>query len=85
MMELLSNFAQSVGSWLTTPENIGFIVLAIILAPILVVTAIALFSLSPLKASRIPALFLSSVVILIGSVLLSFAVIGVLLKFIVPQ
>lgn len=83
MIELLSNLALSVGNWMATPDNIGFIVLAIIVTPVLTLTTIALFN--PLKASRIPGLFLGSVVVLIGFVLLSFALFGALLKFIVPQ
>ena len=83
MIEVLSNIFQSVVQWLATPENIGFIVLAIITTPVLVVITIAL--LSSLKDSRILGLFLGSVVVLIGFVLSSFALFGALLKFIVPQ
>jgi hypothetical protein len=79
----LTNSIRALGTWMATPDNIGIIVLSIIVAPILIVVTIALFS--SIKTSRIPSLFMGSVVGLIGFVLISFALFGALLKFVVPQ
>lgn len=62
---------------------IGFIVLAVIVSPVIVLTIAAMFG-SP-RTFRVPGLFLGSVILLISAIIASFAASSVLLKFIVPQ
>ncbi len=62
---------------------IGFIVLAIIVGPVLLLTIAAVIE-SP-KTSRIPELFIGSVILLVGAIISSFAAVSLLLKFIIPQ
>ncbi|MDO8687913.1 MAG: hypothetical protein Q7K41_04925 [Dehalococcoidales bacterium] len=63
--------------------TIGFIVLAIIIGPVVLLTLAAMFG-AP-RNFRIPGLFVGSVILLIGGLVASLAVIGRLLQFIVPQ
>lgn len=67
----------------TLPVPIGFIVLAIILAPVIAFSMAAVFS-HP-RQYRVPGLFIASVVLLIGLMVAGFAAIGIVLKFIVPN
>ena len=64
-------------------QNIGYIVLGVILVPVFLLTVAALIE-HP-KTSKIPELFLSAFVIMISAMVGGFFVIGFLLKFIVPQ
>lgn len=64
-------------------ENIGFIVLGIILGPVLLLTIGAIIEFP--RKSRIPELFLGSFFLLVSALIAGFAAIGFLLKFIVPQ
>ncbi len=75
--------AASAGEGTTASGPIGFIVLAIIVGPVLLLTIAAVIE-SP-KTSRIPELFIGLVVLLVGAIIASFAAVGGLLKFIVPQ
>ncbi len=83
MIELLSNLALSVGNWMATPDNIGFIVLAIIVGPVIMLTIAAMFG-AP-RTFRVPGLFLGSLILLVSAIILSFAASSALLRFIVPQ
>lgn len=76
------NFIGQIMYELTAPENIGFIVIAIIVSPVVVITIASIFS-GPRKF-RVPALFIGSVVLLVGTILAGFALISILLKFIIP-
>ena len=67
----------------TAPDTIGLIVLAIIVGPVIILTIISIFG-SP-RTFRIPGLFIGSLVFLMGVIILGFAIIGVILGFIVPQ
>ena len=62
---------------------IGYIVLAVILIPVIVM-AIGGVATRP-RNFVVPALFTSAVVLLISGMVLGFAVIGFVLKFVVPQ
>ena len=66
------------------PERgtIGFIVLSIIIAPVLVITIVSMLA-AP-RTFRIPVLFVGSVILLIGAFVSIFAITGWLLGFIVP-
>ncbi len=67
----------------TAPDTIGFIVLAIIVGPVIVLTIASIFG-AP-RTFRIPGLFVGSIILLLGALISGFAIIGVLLGFIVPQ
>lgn len=62
--------------------TIGFVVLAIIVCPVILLTLAAMFG-AP-RTFRIPGLFMGSLILLIGALIAGFAIIGVLLGFIVP-
>ncbi|MBM2824548.1 MAG: hypothetical protein HW402_212 [Dehalococcoidales bacterium] len=79
----LAMVTTPVTAWLNTPANIGFIVLAIIVGPVLIITLTAMLEQS--AVSRLPRLFASSVVLLIGATIAGFAMVGVVLKFVIPQ
>ncbi len=68
---------------LAASDTIGFIVLAIILGPVIVLTIASIFG-AP-RTFRIPGLFIGSIILLLGALISGFAIIGVLLGFIVPQ
>ena len=78
-----SAVAASATGDITESGTIGFIVLAVIVSPVIVLTIAAMFG-SP-RTFRVPGLFLGSVILLIGAIIASFAASSVLLKFIVPQ
>ncbi len=68
---------------LAAPDTIGFIVLAIIVGPVILLTIAAIFG-SP-RTFRIPGLFIGSIILLLGALISGFAIISALLGFIVPQ
>ena len=68
---------------LTAPDTIGFIILAIIVGPVIVLTIASIFG-AP-RTFRIPSLFIGSIILLIGAMILGFAIMSALLGFIVPQ
>ncbi len=63
--------------------TIGFIVLAIIVGPVIVLTIASMFG-AP-RTFRIPGLFMGSLVLLVGAIIVAFAIFSALLGFIVPQ
>ncbi len=63
--------------------TIGFVVLGIIVGPVVLIILAAMLG-AP-RNFRIPGLFISSVILLIGGLVASLAIIGRLLQFIVPQ
>ncbi len=75
--------AAQIGEGPEASGTIGFIVLAIIIGPVILLTIAAVIE-SP-KTSRIPELFIGSVILLLGALISSFAAISLLLKFIIPQ
>ncbi len=74
--------AEAAGG-LAAPDTIGFVVLAIIIGPVILLTIAAMFG-AP-RTFRVPGLFLGSLILLIGVIILGFAASSMLLKFIVPQ
>lgn len=64
-------------------DEIGIIVMAVILSPVVVISAAAIFD-SP-RTFRVPALFVGAVVGLIGAMVAAVAAFGAVLKLIVPQ
>ncbi len=78
-----SAVAAQVAEEFTASGTIGFIVLAIIVGPVIIITIAAMFG-RP-RTFRVPALFMGSVILLIGATLLGFAISSILLGFIVPQ
>ncbi len=84
----LTNFIVPGGALAQTVEEstssvpLGFIVLSIIIGPVIVFTLAAMFG-RP-REFRVPGLFLGSVVLLIGSMIAGFFIIGNLLKFVIP-
>lgn len=62
---------------------VGYIVLSVIIIPVIVM-AIAGIATRP-RNFVVPAVFTSAVVLLIGTMVVGFAVIGFVLKFVVPQ
>lgn len=88
MMKLLAplssmNILTTVAEESTSPERIGFIVLAIIIGPVIILTLAAVMG-KP-RTVMIPGLFLGSVVMFISAMVIGFAAIGIVLKFIIPQ
>ena len=75
--------AVPVTEGVTESGTIGFIVLAVIVGPVIVLTIAAMFG-RP-RTFRVPGLFLGSLILLIGAIILSFAASSALLMFIVPQ
>ncbi len=64
-------------------DTIGFVVLAIIVGPVILLTIAAMFG-TP-RTFRVPGLFLGALILLIGAIIAGFAASSMLLKFIVPQ
>jgi len=62
---------------------IGLLLMAIIVVP--VITLIVAFVLGSPGTLRVPGLFIGSLILQIGIIIISFAIFGVLLGFIVPQ
>ncbi len=93
MMDLLSRLSSLVApanaAVTQTAEEpaasgtIGLVVLAIIVGPVIVLTIASMFG-AP-RTFRLPGLFLGSLVLLIGAIIVAFAIFGVLLGFIIPQ
>jgi len=65
-------------------DKIGYIVLGVILGPVFLLT-LASIIIEFRNKSRIPELFLSAFVLLIGAMVAGFAAIGIVLKFVIPQ
>ena len=63
--------------------TIGFVVLAVIVGPVVMLTLAAMFG-AP-RNFRVPGLFLGALILLIGALIGGFAIGGRLLGFIVPQ
>ncbi len=78
-----SAVAAPVSEGTAATETIGFVVLAIIIGPVIMLTMAAMFG-AP-RTFRIPGLFIGGLILLIGAMIAGFAVFGVLLGFIVPQ
>ncbi len=68
---------------LSSSSAIGFIVLGIIVGPVILLTIIGIIEFP--RKSRIPELFLGAFILLVSGMVLSFAAIGALLKFVIPQ
>ena len=86
----LSNFATAanivtaqVAEEPTASTTIGYIVLAIIVGPVIVLAIASMFG-GP-RTFRIPGLFVGSLVLLVGAIIVAFAIFSALLGFIVPQ
>lgn len=77
---LASEAETSVG---IPPNMIGFVVLALIAIPVVVIIMAAILG-AP-RNSRIPALFLASVVAMIGGTIVGFAAFGAVLGLLFPQ
>ncbi len=75
--------AAQASEGLAASDTIGFIVLAVIVGPVIVLTIASIFD--PPRTFRVPILFIGSLILLIGVMILGFAISGVLLGFIVPQ
>ncbi len=75
--------AAQVAEGFTAPGKIGFVLLAIILGPVIILTIASMFG-TP-RNFRVPGLFIGSVILLIGAIIVVFAISGMLLRFIVPQ
>jgi hypothetical protein len=67
----------------TASGNIGFTLMAIIVGPVIVIIIASVFG-TP-RTFRVPGLFLSSLIVLIGALIAGFAIFGLLLGFVVPQ
>jgi hypothetical protein len=65
------------------PFPIGYIVLAIIVGPVVALTVASM--LGKPRTYRMPGLFMGTLALLVGVIVLAFAVVGVLLGFIVPE
>jgi len=61
----------------------GLILMAIIVIPVIVLIIASILS-AP-RTFRVPGLFIGSLVLLMGVIILGFAIFGVILGFIVPQ
>jgi hypothetical protein len=78
--ELAESAEQTVG---IPPSMIGFVVLALIVTPVVILIASAIFG-AP-RNSKVPTLFLASVVVLISATIIGFALFGSLLGLIFPE
>ena len=78
-----SAVALQVAEGPTASGTIGFIVLAIIVGPVIMLIVAAMFG-TP-RTFRVPGLFVGSLILLIGAMIGGFAISSVLLGFIVPQ
>ncbi|OGO21553.1 MAG: hypothetical protein A2Z28_07420 [Chloroflexi bacterium RBG_16_51_9] len=76
--------AHQAGTEALLQDKIGFIVLAVIVGPVFLLT-LASIIIEFRNKSRIPELFLSAFVLLIGAMVAGFAAIGFVLKFVIPQ
>lgn len=75
--------AAEVSDRQTMSGNIGFVVLAIIVGPVIILTIASM--LGHPRTFRIPGLFIGSMILLISAIISSFAAAGMLLKLIIPQ
>ena len=64
-------------------NKIGFIVIGIIVVPVILLSIAGIFEFP--KKSRVPELFGLAFFLLVGALIASFAVLGFVLKFAVPQ
>ncbi len=62
---------------------IGLLLIAIIVVP--VITLVVAFVLGSPGTLRVPGLFIGSLILQIGAIIVSFAVLGAILGLIVPQ
>ena len=62
---------------------IGFILMGIIAIPVIVLIIASMLS-TP-RTFRVPGLFIGSIIVLFGIVMVVFAIFGAILGFIVPQ
>lgn len=87
LLVLLPNLIASANSVATEvtaePIEIGFIVLAIIVGPVICLVVASLFG-RP-RTFRVPVLLVGGLILLIAALVLGFAVIGTIMKFVVPQ
>lgn len=74
---------EQAGVGFLAPDLIGFVVLAIIVVPVILITMVSIFS--PPRTFKIPGLFLGSLILLVGALISGFAIFGFLLGFIVPN
>ena len=74
--------AAQASEGLAAPDTIGFIVLAVIVGPVVVLIIASMFG-AP-RTFRVPGLLMGSLILLIGAMILGFAISGVVLGFIVP-
>ncbi len=74
--------AESSGAGLP-PGAIGYVVLGLIVVPVVVLVASAIFG-SP-RNTRVPGLFLACVVLLISATIVGFAAFGSLLGLVFPK
>ncbi len=74
---------EQAGGGFLAPDLIGFVVLAIIVGPVILITMVSIFS--PPRTFKVPGLFLGSLILLIGALISGFAIFGFLLSFIVPS
>ena len=72
------------GYSLVLSDKIGFIVLAIIIGPVFLLTMTSII-IEFRNKSKIPELFLGAFVLLVGALIAGFAAIGIALKFVIPQ
>ncbi len=79
MIDLLLQAAER----LLAPGRIGLTVMALIAIPVILLIITSIFS--PPRTFRVPGLFLGSLILLIGAIIVGFAISGVLLEFIIPQ
>ncbi len=79
MIDLLLQVAE----WLTAPDTLGLIVIALIVGPVIVLIIIAMLD-TP-GTFRVPGLFIGSLILIFGARISGFAIASVLLGFIVPQ
>ncbi|MBI4188359.1 MAG: hypothetical protein HY529_04030 [Chloroflexi bacterium] len=79
----VSAIAAEVSDRQTMSGNIGFVVLAIIVGPVVILTIASM--LEHPRTFRIPTLFIGSVILLISAIISSFAAAGMLLKLVIPQ
>ncbi len=62
---------------------IGYVIIGVILVPIIILIAASILE-AP-RTFRVPALFIGSLALQIGAIILSFAALGAILGFLIPQ
>jgi len=84
MLKLIAPAGYTATQVNTVPsDNIGFVVIGIIVAPVLLLALIGSFEYP--RKSKVPELFLGGFLLIVSTLVISLALISFVLKFVIPQ